>query len=101
MPTGLVKLYHEDRKFGFVTDETGIDVYVHADQVQGDAIKAGDTVEFEVQESESGQAQAVAVTKTRDADADHPIGRTLAAPPSFEELEERDRARRASRRRRR
>lgn len=101
MATGLVKLYHADRNFGFLTDEAGLDVYVHGDQVVEGPLKAGDLVEFEVSEAESGQKHAVGVAKTKDAPADHPVGRTMANPPSWDELEERDRARRASRRRRR
>lgn len=101
MATGHVKLYHPDRKFGFLVDEEGLDLYVHADQVQGDELKAGDVVEFEIREDESGERSATGVTKTKDAPADQPVGRTMANPPTWEQLEERDRARRASRRRRR
>lgn len=101
MATGHVKLFHADRKFGFVVDEEGLDVYVHADQVQGGELAAGDRVEFEVTEDENGKRSATAVARTAEASSFHPVGRTLAAPPTWEVLEERDRARRASRRRRR
>jgi hypothetical protein len=41
------------------------------------------------------------VTVTKAAPAANPVGRTMANPPSWDELEERERQRRMARRRRR
>lgn len=102
MATGTIKVFHTDRNFGFVTTDDGLDVYVHADQVEGGALKAGDVIDFEIAEDEdsSGRA-ATGVTVVKEAKGDNPTGRTMAAPPTWDVLEERDRQRRALRRRRR
>lgn len=101
MSTGTVKTFDTDRRYGFVTDEAGEDIYVHADYVDGGALKPGDVVEFEVAEGDSGETAATKVKVVKAAPADTPVGRTMASPPTWEILEERDRQRRASRRRRR
>ena len=102
MPTGRVKVFNADRNFGFVTTAEGDELYVAGDQVSGsDALRSGDEVEFEIGESEGGRRAATGVTVTKQAPADNPIGRTMAPPPSWEELEERERQRRMARRRRR
>jgi cold shock protein len=100
MATGHVKVFHDDRKYGFVTTEEGEDLYVHADNVDGGALKSGDVVEFEIAEDEGDQS-AVGVKVVKSAPSANPVGRTLASPPSWDELEERERQRRAARRRRR
>jgi cold shock protein len=101
MPTGRVKVFHADRKFGFVTSSDGEEVYVAGDQVGGQALRSGDEVEFEVVEGERGRRTATDVSVVKAAPADNPVGRTMAAPPSWDELEERERQRRMARRRRR
>ena len=101
MPTGRVKVFHAERNFGFVTTAEGDEVYVAGDQVEGGALRSGDEVEFEVSDPEGGKRAATGVTVTKAAPADNPVGRTMAAPPSWEELEERERQRRMARRRRR
>jgi cold shock CspA family protein len=101
MPTGHVKVFHPDRNFGFVTTSDGDEVYVAADQVDGGVLRSGDEVEFEFGESDNGRRAATGVTVTKQAPADNPVGRTMMAPPSWDELEERERQRRAARRRRR
>lgn len=101
MPTGHVKVFHAERGFGFVTTSTGDEVYVPSDQVNGGPLRSGDEVEFEITEGDGGKRIASAVTVTKQAPADNPVGRTMAAPPSWDELEERERQRRAARRRRR
>lgn len=104
MPTGRVKVFHADRKFGFITSDTGREVYVSAEALDGDdALRSGDEVEFELVEDEghnaSPRAQAVKVVKR--APDGNPVGRTMHPPPSWDELEELERQRRAARRRRR
>ncbi|GGI04737.1 cold-shock protein [Egicoccus halophilus] len=102
MPTGRVKVFNADRNFGFLTTSDGDEFYVAGDQVDGGAtLRSGDEVEFEVGEGEGGRRTATGVTVTKQAPADNPVGRTMAQPPSWEELEERERQRRMARRRRR
>lgn len=101
MPTGRVKIYNDERNFGFLVTNDGDDLFVHGDQVQDGPLRPGDEVEFEVAEGEHGSRSATAVTVTNRAPEDSPVGRTMAAPPSWDELRERERQRRAARRRRR
>jgi cold shock protein len=100
MPTGRVKVFHADRKFGFVTTSEGEEVYVAGDQAGG-ALRSGDEVEFELVDGERGRRTATEVSVVKAAPADNPVGRTMAAPPSWDELEEKERQRRMARRRRR
>jgi cold shock CspA family protein len=101
MPTGRVKVFHADRNFGFLTTTEGDELYVAGDQVEGGSLRSGDEVEYELGESENGKRAATGVTVTKQAPADNPVGRTMQNPPSWEELEEKERQRRMARRRRR
>jgi cold shock CspA family protein len=101
MPTGRVKVFHADRNYGFLTTSDGDELYVAGDQVQGGSLRSGDEVEYELGESENGKRAATGVTVTKQAPADNPVGRTMQNPPSWEELEEKERQRRMARRRRR
>jgi len=101
MPTGHVKLFRAERNFGFIVAEDGQEFYVAGTEVSGDPLRPGDVVDFEVGESEGGRRAATGVTVTRQAPADNPVGRTMAAPPTWDELEEVERQRRMARRRRR
>ena len=101
MPTGRVKLFHADRNFGFVTVDDGSEVYVAGDQVSGEPLRSGDEVEFEIADTEKGRKAATGLKVTKQAPADSPVGRTMTAPPSWDELEQRERERRMARRRRR
>jgi cold shock CspA family protein len=101
MPTGRVKIFHADRKFGFLTSTDGDEVYVAASEVEGGTLRSGDEVEYEVADGEGRKRAATGVTVTKAAPADNPVGRTMVAPPMWDELEERERQRRAARRRRR
>lgn len=100
MPTGHVKIYHPDRKFGFVTAEDGKELFVSGDDISGDALHSGDEVTFEVGEDDDGR-RAVDVEVVKAAPADNPVGRTMASPPAWGMLEDRERQRRQNRRRRR
>jgi CspA family cold shock protein len=53
MKTGTVKFYNEAKGFGFITDETGTDVFVHATGLK-DEIRENDSVSFEVTEGKKG-----------------------------------------------
>jgi cold shock CspA family protein len=98
MPTGRVKVFHADRDFGFLTTSDGEEVYVAG---VGTKLRSGDEVEFELVDGERGRRTATEVNVVKQAPADNPVGRTMAAPPSWDELEERERQRRMARRRRR
>jgi CspA family cold shock protein len=53
MKTGTVKFYNEAKGFGFITDENGTDVFVHATGLI-DEIRENDSVKFEVTEGKKG-----------------------------------------------
>jgi len=53
MKTGTVKFYNEAKGFGFITDENGTDVFVHATGLKGE-IRENDSVSFEVTEGKKG-----------------------------------------------
>ena len=62
---GTVKWFNAKKGFGFISDETGNDVFVHFSALQMDGFKVldeGDEVEFEVIDGEKGP-QAANVTK--------------------------------------
>jgi cold shock CspA family protein len=101
MPTGRVKVFFEDRNYGFITATDGQEIHVSGDVVDGGRLRSGDVVEFEVVDTDEGQTTATGVTVTKAAPEDNPVGRTMAPPPSWDELEERERQRRMARRRRR
>jgi cold shock protein len=61
MKTGTVKFYNDQKGFGFIKDESGQEVFVHATGLI-DKIKEGDAVTFEVAEGKKG-LNAVEVRK--------------------------------------
>lgn len=67
MPTGKVKWYDADKGFGFVSDDEGGDVFLHANALPADVttMKAGTRVEFGIAQGRRG-AQAMQV-KVLDA----------------------------------
>ena len=65
MEQGTVKWFNDDKGYGFITRESGDDVYVHFSAIQGDGFKSlseGQHVTFEVEEGERG-LQAANVVK--------------------------------------
>ena len=65
MTTGTVKWFSDQKGFGFITPESGSDVFVHHSEIQGDGYKSleeGQAVEFEIVNGPKGE-QAKNVVK--------------------------------------
>jgi CspA family cold shock protein len=64
MPTGKIKMFNEDKGFGFIKpDDGGDDVFFHVSALrEGDEIAKDKTVSFEVGvDKKSGKTKAVSV----------------------------------------
>jgi CspA family cold shock protein len=62
---GTVKWFNNQKGYGFISDESGKDIFVHYSGIAGDGFKAldeGQAVEFEIKEGDKGP-QAINVTK--------------------------------------
>ena len=65
MAKGKVKWFSNEKGYGFITPESGSDVFVHHTAIQGDGYKTleeGHDVEFEIEQGPKG-AQAKNVVK--------------------------------------
>lgn len=62
MPTGKVRFYDADKGFGFISEDSGADVFLHANALPEGvtALKKGVRVEFGIVEGRKG-AQALSV----------------------------------------
>ena len=61
---GTVKWFNEEKGFGFITTESGKDIFVHFSEIKKDGfktLKEGEEVTFEIGEGQKGP-QAVNVT---------------------------------------
>ena len=61
---GTVKFFDGTKGCGFITDESGNDVFVHYSSIQMEGSKSlnqNDVVEFEIGEDKDGRTQAVNV----------------------------------------
>jgi len=54
MPQGKVKWFNADKGYGFIEQDSGSDLFVHANDISGAVLQEGDTVEFEVGEGQKG-----------------------------------------------
>ena len=58
MAKGKVKWFNNQKGFGFITTESGTDVFVHFSAIQGEGYKSleeGMEVEFEVEKGPKGE----------------------------------------------
>lgn len=65
MARGTVKWFNDQKGYGFITSETGKDIFVHFSAIQDKGFKTlneGEPVEFEVNHGPKGE-QATNVTK--------------------------------------
>ena len=61
MPSGRIKFYDEGKGFGFIQQDDGQEVFLHASVLpEGAAVKAGTRIEYSVAEGRKG-AQALSV----------------------------------------
>ena len=57
MPKGKVKWFNDKKGFGFISLESGNDVFVHHSEIQGSGfktLKEGQEVEFEIAQGPKG-----------------------------------------------
>jgi CspA family cold shock protein len=62
---GKVKWFNNQKGYGFITQESGGDVFVHFSAIKGDGFKTleeNQEVEFEIQQGDKGE-QAINVVK--------------------------------------
>ncbi|MBD3425883.1 MAG: cold-shock protein [Candidatus Omnitrophica bacterium] len=65
MVKGTVKWFNNQKGYGFIAPESGDDVFVHHNEIQGEGYKSleeGQAVEFEIQQGAKGP-MAVNVVK--------------------------------------
>ncbi len=53
---GTVKFFNESKGFGFITSDSGEDVFVHISALDGLSINEGDSVTFEIVDGKRGKA---------------------------------------------
>jgi CspA family cold shock protein len=61
MAKGTVKWFNDGKGYGFIAAETGNDVFVHHQAIQGEGFKTlseGQEVEFDIQQGPKGEQAA-------------------------------------------
>ncbi len=61
METGVVKWFNSSKGFGFITKESGDDIFVHFSAIEGDGFKTlkdGQKVNFEIEDTDKGPQAA-------------------------------------------
>ncbi|MBF0276441.1 MAG: cold-shock protein [SAR324 cluster bacterium] len=54
MPQGTVKWFNSKKGYGFIEQEDGNDLFVHHSEVQGEDLRDGEKVTFEVGQGRKG-----------------------------------------------
>jgi CspA family cold shock protein len=62
MTTGTVKFYNRIKRFGFIAQDEGEDVFVHESGIVSGPLSDNDQVEFDIEEGDKG-LKAVNVKK--------------------------------------
>lgn len=58
MEKGKVKWFSNSKGYGFITSDSGVDVFVHLNEIQGEGYKTlreGQEVQFEIKEGPKGK----------------------------------------------
>jgi len=55
---GTVKFFNEDKKYGFITGEDGVEYFVHVSFLGEALVSKGDTVEFKPVKDDKNRWQA-------------------------------------------
>lgn len=66
--TGTVAWFNNAKGFGFLTPESGADVFVHYSAIEADgfrSLKEGEPVEFAIETGAGGKPQAAMVKRTQ------------------------------------
>ncbi|MDP3920466.1 MAG: cold-shock protein [Candidatus Omnitrophota bacterium] len=69
MPKGTVKWFNNKKGYGFITPESGSDVFVHFSAIGGDGFKTlneGEPVEFEIEAGPKGE-HAINVVRSQES----------------------------------
>ena len=70
MARGTVKWFNDSKGYGFISQPTGDDIFVHFSAIQGEGFRTlaeGEEVEFELKETEKGLQAANVVRNAVEA----------------------------------